>query len=96
MTELERQQKESALVLDYHRTFNSEQGARVLAHLQKIFDFLGPVFSPMGSDAVAPELMAAKKDGSHDVIRHVVGILNQAPSADGNLEKPEQKVKVKR
>lgn len=91
----EQLRKAQRLINDYHRTFNTEHGKRVLADLSDTFGLNGRVFIPIGKgnhNAYDP-LAAALCDGARAVVIRINEKLSASAMGDDNTKQPKGVIK---
>jgi hypothetical protein len=91
----EQLRKAQRLVNDYHRTFSTDYGQRVLADLASTFGLNGRVFIPIGKgnhNAYDP-LAAALCDGARAVVIRINEKLSSPALGDDNTKPPKGVIK---
>ena len=63
-------------IIDYHMTFDTEHGKRVLAHMEKLAQFNKAVSPPIGRDGQTDVHRVMHNEGKRCVIAHIHKMLN--------------------
>jgi len=74
----------------FHRLFKSEDGERVLAHLDKVFRLSQPAFE---QSAGYNPIAAAIRDGQRGILLYIFKTLKRPCQGDANIETKPQVIK---
>jgi hypothetical protein len=64
-------------IIDYHMTFDTEHGKRVLAHMEKLAQFNTTVSPPLGNDGHTDVYRVMYKQGQRCVITNIHSMLKK-------------------